>query len=363
MLEIALEVLKIIEKKGFECYIVGGFVRDYYLGIESKDIDICTNARSKDLLELFPNSKVPKELYGAVTLFYKDIRFEITTFRKEIRYENRKPIEIEYINSFIEDLKRRDFTINSLCINSKGEIIDLLDGKKDIDNKYIRCINKPDISLKEDPLRILRAIRFSSQLDFDLDKELIKGIKKNKKQLDKLSINRKMGELNKIFASKNPKKGIELIKKLSIDKQLKLRDINKLIYTNDLIGYWVQLDKDNSYLYTSIEKDNINSIRNILKNKKITNLEMYKYGLYICTISSQLLNIEKEKLLNIYKELPIKSIKDIDITSKEIIEIINKKPNKWINDIYDDLVTNILNNKLENNNDILKQYIKDKYMV
>ncbi len=361
MLEIALEVLKELESNNFECYLVGGFVRDYYLGIESKDIDICTNAKSKEILKIFPNSKIPKEIYGAVTLFYKNIRFEITTFRKEIRYENRKPVELEYISSFIEDVKRRDFTINSLCMNSKGEIIDILDGKKDIDNKLIKCINKVDISLKEDPLRILRAIRFATQLNFNLDKDLIRGIKKNKKQLESISYNRKMIELNKIFASKDIKTGINLIKKLSISKQLKLYDINKVVFVNDIIGYWVQLDKENVYEYTKQEKTNIKEIRELLKLKKITNKELYKYGLYLCSIAAQILNIDKDKIYEINKNLPIRSNKDINITPEEVLDILNKKPGKWIKTLYDDITLKILDNNLINDKETLKTYIKTKY--
>lgn len=362
MLEIALEVLKKLEEKGYECYLVGGFVRDYYLGIKSKDIDICTNAKSKEILKVFPNSKIPKEIYGAVTLFYKNIRFEITTFRKEIRYENRKPVELEYISSFIEDIKRRDFTINSLCMNSKGEIIDILDGKEDIDNKIIRSINKVDISLKEDPLRILRAIRFSTQLDFNLDKELIKGIKKNKKYLETVSYNRKMMELNKIFASKNVKIGINLIKKLSLSKELKLYDINKLVYVNDVIGYWVQLDKDNVYEYTKQEKYNIKKIRELLKRKRITKKEIYEYGLYICGVAAQILSVDKDKIYELDKVLPIRNQKDIDITTEEILKIINKSPGPWLKKIYDDIIFNILSDKLKNDKESLKTYIKSRYI-
>ncbi len=361
MLEIALEVLKKLETNGFESYIVGGFVRDHYLNIESNDIDISTNAKSKEILKIFPNAKIPKEIYGSVTLFYKEVRFEITTFRKEIRYENRRPVELEYISNFTEDIKRRDFTINSLCINSKGEIIDILNGKKDIDNRIIKSINEEDISLIEDPLRIIRAIRFASQLNFNIDKKLIKSIKRNKKELDKISINRKMIELNKIFASKDAKKGLYLINKLSLSKQLKLYNLNKLIYLNDIIGFWVQVDIENIYDYTKQEKKHIKEIREILDIKHITYKELYKYGLYICVIAAQLLKIDKEKIYELNKTIPIHSKKDINITSSEIIEIIDKEPGLWIRNIYNDITNNILEQKLSNDKETLKSYIKSKY--
>jgi tRNA nucleotidyltransferase (CCA-adding enzyme) len=149
MLKVCLEVLKIIENNGFECYLVGGFVRDYYIKKETLDVDICTNARPKDLIKIFKDAELPKEKYGAVTLFYKNIRFEMTTFRKEIAYKDRRPMEIEYIDNFFDDIKRRDFTINTLCMNSKGEIIDILNGKRDIDNKVIRVVGNANIKFSD----------------------------------------------------------------------------------------------------------------------------------------------------------------------------------------------------------------------
>ena len=149
MFEASIKVLQKIESHGFKAYIVGGFVRDYILGIESTDVDISTNATPKQILEIFKNSALPNEEYGAVTLYYKNNRFEITTFRREIRYiNNRKPIEIEYIDDLVEDLKRRDFRMNTLCIDAKGEIIDLLGGKEDIDNHIINTVGSSDFKFE-----------------------------------------------------------------------------------------------------------------------------------------------------------------------------------------------------------------------
>ena len=106
MLNTALKLIKKIEEHGYTAYIVGGFVRDQLLNIPSNDIDICTSARPSDIRNIFPNSCLPNEAYGSVTVIIKNIRFEITTFRKEIRYlNNRKPIEFEYIDNLLEKKK------------------------------------------------------------------------------------------------------------------------------------------------------------------------------------------------------------------------------------------------------------------
>ena len=143
MKKIALNILKKLEKYGYQAYIVGGFVRDYILSIDTMDVDIITNATPKEIKMIFKDIILPREDYGALVLYIQDKKFELMTFRKDIKYQsNRKPLKIEYISSLLEDLKRRDFTINTLCMNSKGEIIDLLEGRKDIEAKKIKAVFK-----------------------------------------------------------------------------------------------------------------------------------------------------------------------------------------------------------------------------
>ena len=130
--------VKVIEKEGYEAYVVGGYVRDLLLGISSYDIDICTNATPKELMNIFPSAS-PKNL-GGIDFKIKEYHIEITTYREEIKYKNRKPIEFNYINNLVEDLQRRDFTVNAICMNSKGEIIDLVGGIDDLSNLKIKSL-------------------------------------------------------------------------------------------------------------------------------------------------------------------------------------------------------------------------------
>ena len=175
MLDKAIEVLEKLEENGFTAYIVGGFVRDYLIKRETTDIDICTNATPKDIVSIFNVKLLPENNYGSVVVIYKKIRFDITTYRKEIKYEdNRRPVKIKYINNLKKDLCRRDFTINTLCINSKKEVLDILNVRKDLDNKLIKTVGNPRYRIKEDSLRILRAIRFATILDFEIDKKTLK---------------------------------------------------------------------------------------------------------------------------------------------------------------------------------------------
>lgn len=361
MLKSHLEIIKKIESFNHEAYIVGGFVRDYLLGIESKDVDICTSAKPKDLLNIFDTAILPKEKYGAVTMYYKNIRYEITTFRKEIRYENRRPVELEYTTSFMEDIKRRDFTINSLCMNSKGEVIDLFNGKKDIKNKVIRSLGDANKKFKDDPLRMLRAIRFATNLNLKLDKDVITAIKDNSCYLQNISYERKKEELNKIFISTNAKYGIKLLQSLKLEGPLELKNLSKIKVSSDILGMWAELDVINVYPFSKLERETINNIKEILSNKKIDKYEVYKYGLYTSIIAGEILGINKKNIIKIDKSLPIRSIKDINITSNDMCILLNKKPDRWLKEIYTDIEYKILYLKLDNNIDKIKEYIIKKY--
>ena len=173
----ALEILKILNKNKFEAYIIGGYPRDLYLGNKSTDIDICTNAKYKDLKKIFKEIKDNK--YGSYKLKYKNQEYEITTYRKESKYLNNRFPKTKYTKKLTKDLKRRDFIINTLCIDRYGSYIDLKNAKKDLDEKIIRLIG-PKTKIKEDALRILRAIRFATLLNFRIDKKLDQAIEKYK---------------------------------------------------------------------------------------------------------------------------------------------------------------------------------------
>ena len=204
MLDVALKMINTISDNGYEAYIVGGFVRDYLMGKKSNDVDITTNAKPKELLDIFPTAVIDNADYGSVTVYFKDIRFEITTYRVEENYsDNRHPDTIIYVDNLDEDLKRRDFTINTICIDKFGQVCDKLQGKEDIGKRLIKTVDDPFVSFAHDALRILRAIRFATTLDFELDFLVREAIKENRYLLEELSFNRKKEELNKIFGSTN----------------------------------------------------------------------------------------------------------------------------------------------------------------
>ena len=362
MEEKAIEILNILNDNGYESYIVGGYPRDKILGNKTNDIDICTSATPKDILGIFKNVIISDIKYGSVVVAYKGYRFDVTTFRKEIKYEdNRKPIKIKYIKKIKKDLLRRDFTINTLCIDKNGEIIDLLEVKEDLEKQILRTVGNPKYKIKEDALRILRCIRFATILDFQIDAKTTHYLSKYSYLLKKLSMNRKKEELDKIFSSKNKEKGIKLLNELNLTNSLDISNLINIVPCTDLIGIWCQLQVDDVYPFTKLEKEQMIRLRKLLCHDSINNYLLYKYGLYLCTVYSDIKGISKRKLNKMYAELPIKTKKEIDINAMDIAKILNKKPGKYIKEIISDLEKNILNNNIKNNKEEIKQFIINNY--
>lgn len=191
MYELALLLLKKINDLGYVAYIVGGYPRDKYLNIESFDIDICTNMKPDMLKEYFNVTR--DNGYASVII---DNKFEVTTFRRDT-YDNSRYPKIEYVNSLEEDLERRDFIINTLCIDYKGNYIDKLGAIKDIENKIIRTVKNSNDIFKEDPLRIVRALRFKIDLNFKLNSDIINSINEFSYLLDTISKTRLEKEIEK----------------------------------------------------------------------------------------------------------------------------------------------------------------------
>ena len=362
MLEKALELLDLFDKAGYEAYIVGGFVRDYILGKESIDVDIATNATPREMQEIFKDVKLPFEEYGSVHLVYKKVNFEITTYRMDLDYkDNRHPAKIMYTDKLEIDLKRRDFTMNTLCMDKNGIVLDLLNGSKDVKNHVVKCVGNPDKRLKEDALRILRAVRFATVLKFNLDFDLKNAIGNNKELLKDLSFYRKKQELNKIFSSPNVIEGIKLLKKFKLDEYLDIEISDKVVKTNDPIGIWAQVNPSKEYQFTTNEIEYLDTIKRILKDGNITDMELYEEGTYVCYIAAQILGIDEVKVYDRFDKLPIKKKDDIVMSKKDIIEYLNLEDKSIIKDIFKDIEIKIINRELLNNDKAIKKYLDKNY--
>lgn len=353
----AKEVLRKIEERGFEAYIVGGYVRDYVLGIESHDVDICTNARVKDILEIFGNNLAHSDEYGNVKMISDKYNIDITTYRRDLKYNgDRKKVEIEYVDNLVDDLDRRDFTMNTLCMNETDTIIDIFNGKEDINNKLIRCVGDPELRLNEDPLRILRAVRFATVLDFKIEENLYNSMKKNGSLLLQLSLERIKEELTKILVSKNAIRGLDYLRRLGFLEYLGI-EYDKIVNVTDICGMYSQLIIKKDYPFTKEERELIGNIKKIVAYGSVDNEILFEYGLYTSLVAGSILGIKIKEITDMNAHMVIQSIKDIDITSDEICKILNVEPSKIISEVYNSLKTLILSGELENNKESITLYI------
>jgi len=201
------EILNLIQNSGEEAYVVGGCVRDALLGTSPHDWDITTSATPKQVKALFKRTVDTGLSHGTVTVLLNDESYEITTYRIDGKYEDyRRPKEVTFTRSLSEDLLRRDFTINAMAYNETEGIIDLYNGREDLEKQIIRCVGKPRDRFNEDALRMLRAIRFSAKLGFLIEVGTYKAIKELAHLIKHISSERIQVELTKTLISPNPEK-------------------------------------------------------------------------------------------------------------------------------------------------------------
>ena len=235
-------ISKFTENKA-EIYIVGGAVRDLLLDRPVKDWDFTTNLTPEEMKKIFPKNSFCNNAFGTFSIVDKEEIFEVTTFRTERGYsDSRHPDEVSWGKTLEEDLQRRDFTINALAIElqnplvsqsstsslKKGgsllehkiKIIDLYDGQNDLKNKLIRTVGNPDERFGEDALRLMRAVRIAGQIGFEIESKTLESIQKNAQLINNIAGERIRDELFKILLSKNPSKGIELLRDSGLLKEI-----------------------------------------------------------------------------------------------------------------------------------------------
>lgn len=369
----AINILEKFNEAGYEAYFVGGCVRDYLLNDNFSDIDITTNALPDEVKKIFRKSIDTGIQHGTVTILINGDSFEVTTFRTEDDYiDHRTPEKVEFVSDLKEDLDRRDFTINAMALDSKGELYDYHCGEKDLRNKIIKTVNNPNERFFEDALRMLRAFRFSSKLGFEIEENTLKAIKNNAELIRFVSIERIVNEFRKLLTGKGNKRSLELLLDSKLNNYIPFLDeISKII---DFSNYnFCQ----SLYILSKINDISFEKLKELkLSNKEIKQVKIYEKinKDFISNIPLEIIlynyDIEDVTFIASYSKyydmediekikLPIESFNDIAITSMEIISIIDKPAGPWIKEIIKKLEEDILLSKIDNRRkDILDFLIK-----
>lgn len=282
------EVINILEKYGFEVFLVGGAIRNQLLKIPVKDWDLTTNALPEEMVEIFNKAKIPTIptglKHGTITVCYKGLDIEITTYRIDGKYlDNRRPDKVEFTNNLKADLSRRDFTINALAYNKRTGLIDYFKGIEDIKKKELKCIGSAENRFSEDALRMLRAIRFANVLDFSLDLDIKITIKMLKQKINNVSVERIQQEFNKVITTGKEIKYFDLL--IELLPNLFSENVNK------------NKEKCNLFLHFSTSTSLVKNLTSLFLYD-ILNVEFLKDLKYSNSIRKQV-----ESLKNCYQDV------------------------------------------------------------
>ena len=363
----AVPVLKKIIEAGFQAYFVGGSVRDYLLNHDVNDVDIATSALPYEIKNIFSRTVDVGIEHGTVLVLYNNESYEITTFRTESTYKDfRRPDSVTFVRSLREDLRRRDFTMNAIAVDTKGNIFDPYQGMKDLKAGVIRAVGNPHERFQEDALRMMRAVRFAAQLDFEIEKETLVSIGENASLLKNIAVERIQIEFEKLLISSWRSKGLKAMIQSQLfvycpelsDKKEALQSLisDKISFKNAESAWAFLLYKIDAYS----PNEKFNPLRFLkkwkLSNKKIQNTLTLFHGLKSRVKNQELntwdiFNLGKEAALDvetlvahldqvpkhdqvssIYDQLPIRKKEELVLTGHDLMKKTTVKPGKWMSE-------------------------------
>lgn len=390
-------IIKQLNTHGFEAYAVGGCVRDSLLLRVPKDWDITTSAKPEQVKEIFARTVDTGILHGTVTVLMEHEAYEVTTYRIDGEYEDgRHPKSVEFTSNLLEDLKRRDFTINAMAYSERDGLVDAFDGVRDLEAGIIRCVGNPMDRFNEDALRILRAIRFSAQLGFEIEEETSKAISAIAPNMEKVSKERIAVELTKLLLSDYPEKMVavfesgiapyisrhfntakrglfqlEKLKMLPSSKHIRWSGLLRFLDPKEAAGILKELKLDNDTV------DQVKILAELWKNEiPASKPEIRKVMSRInAPLFDDLLNFQTVFLNGSYLE-QLKTVrqyageiiddgdciclKDMAVTGRDLIEA-GVKPGPQMGEILEALFNQVLKNPEHNSREYLLNYSKDLF--
>lgn len=369
-------------------YIVGGYVRDYLLGIEPKDCDFCTDIDYEKLKVIFQDCS-PKEIgkaFGIIQIVYRGKSYEIAKLRKEVGFtESRNIVDVEFVSDIYEDLKRRDFTVNAIAYDGENLIYHSIEAIEDIENRVLRFVGEGSERIKEDPLRILRGIRIAGDKELNILKSVEEAIIQNKREIKRISIERVQDEIFKMLKSKNRGKSFQLLNKFGIFEEL-FPETKKKMQLDEVIDKIKKIESLNLNLSVIFfnSKDELSKLKLDNKSKKtILNIINGKENLkkiedkYGIKKMISLIGLEDFKDILVLEKLE-REVSDIEILLKDILEknepiflkdlaisgkdIISKgiSDGKKIKSILENLLEVVLHNPDFNTKDYLIKLIEEE---
>ncbi|WP_283154067.1 CCA tRNA nucleotidyltransferase [Guptibacillus hwajinpoensis] len=378
-----MEVLHILTENGFEAYIVGGAVRDALLGIPVADFDIASSAKPEEVMRLF-DKVVPTGIdHGTVTVVYKEFSFEVTTFRSEKGYRDfRHPSAVSFLGTIEDDLGRRDFTINSMALSIKGDVIDLYDGLDDLKRRLLRTVGAPAERFQEDALRIVRALRFQSVLDFSLDKETEEALILNAPLLKRVAIERIQIEISKLLYGKAVHSAINQLVQARLHQILPgLQNLEKWLEETRYLHYLATEEERWAFLARTTDDPVrflkewrlpnriVKKVEFLLRNVDLVKREGWsRWRIYEAIpevrSSERLISVFEKRAPNLLKvdriasELVITSAEMLVVTGEELIKWKGTKPGPWVGEALKQIEHAVITEEIKNEKSSIKRWLE-----
>ncbi|MFE8702212.1 CCA tRNA nucleotidyltransferase [Cytobacillus sp. FJAT-54145] len=388
--QVAAPILAKIEEAGFEAYFVGGSVRDYLLNKDIHDVDIATSATPLEIKSIFPKTIDVGIEHGTVVVLYENQSYEITTFRSESDYEDfRRPAEVQFIRSLIEDLQRRDFTINAIAMNRNGDIIDPFNGRDALERRMIATVGIAKERFNEDALRMMRAVRFVSQLSFSIESSTFSALSDYGGLLREIAIERISTEFEKLLKGTNRKQALQILLETEIYKYLPGFDTKKdklqmFVDLSDsnlkveelwvLLIYKLNLAKKDIEPFLKAWKLSMKTIKGIEKifswleyrmNHEWTLESMYYAKIDSIFSTEKLYNVltgqgnpnNLDDLKQEYESLPIKERNEMDITGTDLMEWFQLAGGPWVKEKLESIEKAIIIGEIENRKETIREWL------
>ncbi|WP_341636306.1 CCA tRNA nucleotidyltransferase [Staphylococcus casei] len=392
LFETAKPILKHLQAHQFEAFFVGGSVRDYIMDKEIHDIDITTSATPDEIEAIFDKTIPIGRDHGTINVVYNNDQYEVTTFRAEGEYDDhRRPNEVFFVRDLYEDVKRRDFTMNAIAMDIDYQIHDYFEGQKDIENRIIRTVGKADERFNEDALRIIRGLRFQSQLGFSLEKETYEGMHAHIADIAHLSIERIIVELKKLTLGRYVAQSFSNLKDFEAFKYIpffKEYDISRFMIEVPLpFEMFVALLKvqqpaiDGKLAALKIsnnDKRRIHRLEQLVRympqvhDKDALKLFVYDYGKEdilqvltyldvinhndIVTISPLIINTIT--INEVIQQLPIISRKELNINGKDLIQEMDVPSGAWVKIALRQIECAVVSGDVKNIKEDLIEWVK-----
>lgn len=381
LFEQARPILEQIQDNGFEAYYVGGSVRDYVMGRNIHDIDITTSATPDEIESIFSHTIPVGKEHGTINVVFNDENYEVTTFRAEEDYvDHRRPSGVTFVRDLYEDLQRRDFTMNAIAMDTAYKLYDYFDGQQDINNRIIRTVGIAEERFQEDALRMIRCLRFQSQLSFDIAMETFEAMRTQMADIKFLSIERIVIELTKLMRGINVEESFNHLKSLKAFNYMpyfEQLDMNQINVTEpidlELLIAIVSVKFDINYSLKPLKLSNrqvkdinqyiqfMNALPSIITKEQ---LKMFVYDYDTNLIKNVMVAADVLKANDIQgheplivnlqtidetlHRLPMHNRKDMMVNGGVLMAHLNAKSGPWLKDVLRQIEIAIVTGKVSN---------------